>query len=83
MTKERITVILYDLNQDCEFDVDIPVNITANELIIGLNKGFQLGIDTSDYDKCYIKAENPTALIRGDKMIKEYGLRNGTRLFYS
>lgn len=83
MGKERIVVTLYNIEKKQEYDVDIPVDITANELIIGLNRGFGLGIDTSDYSKCYMKAENPITLIRGNKIVKEYGLRNGTKLFYS
>lgn len=78
MDKERITVVLYLMQQGRRVDVDIPVDITANELIIGLNAAYQLGMDTSDLFKCYLRTENPIAFLRGNKKITEYGLRNGT-----
>ena len=46
--------------------------------MIALNQAFQLGIDTNNILNCYLKTESPTALIRGNKLLRDYGLRNGT-----
>ncbi len=59
-------------------DVEVPVNITCNELVIALNSTYGLDYDTSDLSKCYLKCENPTAFIRGIHTLKDYGLRNGS-----
>lgn len=80
MNNDRITAILHIHNKGLKADVDLPLDITVNELIIGLNEGFGLGLDTSDLSKCYLKTENPTAFLKGNKCIAEYGLRNGTTI---
>ncbi len=61
-------------------DIEVPKNITANELIFGLNNGFSLNIDLDNPDECYMRAENPIALIKGEKTLDELGLRNGTTI---
>lgn len=80
MNSDRITAILNIHKKNTKIDVDIPLDITVNELIIGLNEGFQLGLNIGDLSKCYLKTENPIALLKGNKSIAEYGLRNGTTI---
>ena len=83
MNNDRIVAILNWHKKGISMDVDIPLNITANELIIGLNDGLKLGIDTRDLSKCHLKTENPIAFLRGNKTLSEYGLRNGTIINYT
>ena len=64
-------------------DLEVPLFITANELVIALNTAYGLGIDTSDINNCYLKAENPIALLRGNKTLSEFGIRNGSTISYS
>lgn len=65
-----------------EFDIEVPKQITANELIVSLNRGLGLGIDLYDMANCYLRTENPIALIRGDKVLEEYQLHDGTILWH-
>ena len=58
--------------------VAVPLNITANEAIIGLNQAFGLGMDTSDLSRCFLRTENPIALLKGNRTLEEFGLRDGT-----
>ena len=58
--------------------MEIPTDISAGELIIGLNEAFNLGVNTSDTSRNCLKAENPIALLRGSKLISEYGLHTGS-----
>lgn len=74
----RAVVILKIYKRNFQVDLDIPLNITANDLVIALNEAYELGIDVSDIKKCYLKCENPIALLKGNKTLKEYGVRNGT-----
>ena len=60
------------------YDIEVPLDISANDFVIALNQAFQLGIDTNNILNCYLKTESPTALIRGNKLLRDYGLRNGT-----
>lgn len=72
------TVIFCNEKQNSKKDVEIPLNITANDLVIALNEAYDLGIDVSDIKQCYLKAENPIALLKGNKSLYEFGVRNGT-----
>jgi uncharacterized ubiquitin-like protein YukD len=80
MNIDKIIAILHIHKKCLKVDVEIPLDITVNELIIGLNEGFHLGLDISDLSKCYLKTENPIAFLKGNKCIVEYGLRNGTTI---
>ncbi len=62
-------------------DVEVPLDITANELVTALNQAYALNIDISDVKKCYLKSENPIALIKGNNTLAEFGIRNGTVVY--
>ncbi len=63
-------------------DIEVPKNITANELVMALNKGFRLGLDINNPAKCFLRAKNPIALIRGDMLLEEYHLHDGSIIWY-
>lgn len=83
MGKETIIIKFINLKTAKEVDLDIPAAMPANELVIALNEAYSLGIDISDIKKCYLRAENPIALLRGNKTLDEFGLRNGTTIYYT
>ncbi len=66
-----------------EKDLDIPLSINVNELILALNKTYNLGIDVENIYNCYLTSEYPMALLRGNKPLNEYGLMNGANIIYS
>lgn len=78
MGKNTAIIILNLVKQKASADLEVPLDISANELVIALNTAFNLGIDTSDIKNCYLKAENPIALLKGNKTLSEYGIRNGS-----
>ena len=61
----------------------MPLDISANELVNALNTAYELGIDTTDIKNCYLKAEKPVALLRGNKTLREFGIRNGSIINYT
>lgn len=83
MDKERFTAVFRWVKEGKEIDLDIPLDISANELIISLNEALKLGMDTSDLSRCHLKSENPIALLRGNKLLKDYRLREGTIINYT
>ena len=83
MNKETAIVIFHITKRKISVDLEIPLNITANELVLALNTAYELGIDTSDIKNCYLKAENPIALLKGNKTLADYGLRNGSDIYYT
>lgn len=79
-----VAIITFKLiKRNSEVDLEVPLNITANELIIALNSAYNLGINTSDAQECYLTAENPIVLLRGNRTLAELGVRNGTVVLYS
>ena len=83
MDKEKAIIILKIKKRSFTVDLEIPLDITANDLVNALNSAYELGIDTSDIKNCYLKAENPIALLKGNKTLAEYGLRNGSIINYT
>ena len=64
-------------------DLELPLNISANELVTALNTAFKLDIDTGNIKNCFLKAENPISLLKGNKTLKEFRIRNGSRISYT
>lgn len=83
MGKDAAIVIFRMEKQNRTVDLEVPLFITANELVMALNSAYDLQIDTSDIKNCYLKAERPIALLRGNKTLEEFGVRNGTVIYYT
>lgn len=82
MANESAIVIFKAPKRNIEVDIETPLDITANEFVIGLATAYELNIDTSDIKQCYLKAENPIALLKGNKLLSEFGVHNGTIINY-
>lgn len=76
--ENTVVVVLVIPGRELKVDLEVNVDITANELAIALNSAYEMGIDTGNIRNCYIKCENPIALLRGNKTLREFGLRNGS-----
>lgn len=79
-----VAIVIFNMaKRNTSVDLEIPLNISANELVIALNTAYELEIDTSDIKNCYLKSENPIALLKGNKTLAEFGLRNGSIINYT
>lgn len=76
------TAIVEFINMGQKTDLEVPLDITANDLIIALNSAYNLQMDTENIFNCYLIAENPIAFLRGNKTLREYGIRNGTQIIH-
>lgn len=83
MNRDVAVVIFNIVKRQFAVDLEIPLDITANELVVALNSAYALGIDTSDIKNCFLKAEKPIALLRGNKTLSEYGIRNGSVIYFT
>lgn len=63
-------------------EIEIPLDITAKELAMALNSAFSLGMNVENPFACYLVAENPIAFLRGNKTLREFGIRNGSQILY-
>lgn len=81
MAKNTAIIIFKDRVKGISVDLEIPLDITANEFVIAVNSAYQLGIDITDAKQCYLKAENPIALIRGNRLLSDFGIHTGTIVY--
>lgn len=78
MNKETAIIVFNITKRNFTVDLEVPLDISANDLVNALNTAYELGIDTSDIKNCYLKVENPITLLKGNKTLAEFGLRNGS-----
>lgn len=77
---DKVIVIFVNGKTQMGIDIEVPVNITANELIFGLNEAFKLGINIDNPEECFLRMENPIGILRGDTLISDCGIRNGSKV---
>lgn len=83
MDNDTAIVIFTITKRNFTADLEIPLDISANELVVALNTAYDLGIDITDIKNCYLKAERPIVLLKGNKTLHEFGIRNGSVISYS
>ncbi len=83
MNSEKAIIIFNIARKNISVDLEIPLGISANELVYALNAAYDLEIDTTDIKNCYLKAENPITLLKGNKTLAEFGIRNGSIINYA
>lgn len=79
---EQLIMIFHHTKKAETCDIEVPSNLTAIELVSALNDGFDLGIDLKDMTQCYMKTTNPIVLLKGNKTLLEFGLHQGTHIWF-
>jgi len=83
MDREKALITLNIVKRKLSVDLEVPLSVSANELVVALNQAYELDIDTTDIKNCYLKAEKPMVLLRGNKTLEEFGIRNGSVINYT
>lgn len=78
MDRNKIVITVKIPKKRMEQDLEVPTNITANDLVIALNSIYELGMDINNIADCFLKAENPIALLKGNRTLEEFGMHNGS-----
>lgn len=78
--KEKI-IISVNLPDNSKDDLEVPIFITANELVLTLGYIYALDMKHLKKQDYYLRADNPKALLRGNRTLEEYGLRDGTNVW--
>ena len=78
MSRNCAVIIFKIRARDFETDLEIPLDISAHDLVMALNEAYNLEMDICDMRCCYLKAENPLALLKGSRTLREFGIRNGS-----
>lgn len=74
-----IAIVIFNIKRrNYTADLEVPLHISANDLVNALNTAYNLGINVANMKNCYLKAENPIALLKGNKTLAEFGIRNGS-----
>ena len=63
-------------------DLQIPLHMTADHLVEALNKTYTLNIPIDDETQRYLQAENPVAFLKGDIELQDFGLHDGSVIFF-
>lgn len=64
---------------DKEFEVEIPLNITVKEIYLALMKALDIN-ESRSLTGYYIKTENPTCFLKGNDILKDYGITSGSKI---
>ena len=80
---ERVIVQFQMHRRGRSVDLEIPLDMTARELLLALNQAYVLGIATDRMEECYLSCERPTALLRGNRTLREICLRNGSVIHFT
>ena len=79
MMKDKI-VITIQVSDGLTDDLEVPVDISANDLIVALSKIYSMNM-TKDKNYYFLRCENPKILLRGNRSLKDYGIYNGTKIW--
>ena len=71
------SIVVVHLQNGSLRDVEIPTDISAEQLIDALFQGLGL----SGRKPAALRAENPIAYLTGNTKVEEYGIHNGTALY--
>lgn len=59
-------------------ELEVPLSMTGNEFCRALITTYMNVSDEKKLYNCYLKCENPIALIRGMKTLEDFGIHDGS-----
>jgi hypothetical protein len=77
MTSNNAIITINLIKAGQSRDLEIPLDISASELCSALFQKY-LPEHHGDMQQYYLKAERPIALLRGERTLREYGIRDGS-----
>lgn len=77
MLENSAIVIVNFIKAGVSKDLEIPLDISANELCEALFQKY-FPDRYGNMKKYHLRSERPIALLRGEKTLREYGLRDGS-----
>lgn len=73
---ERVIITVNLVKSGIHHDLEVPLDISADELCTALFEKYVS--DQQGGIQRYLNAERPIALLRGDRILREYGIRDGS-----
>lgn len=75
-------IIMFQKGNERPQDLEVPLDISAEELIWAMNVAYSLGIAVDKLPESYMKAENPIVLIHGKKTLEQLGIHDGSIIHF-
>lgn len=81
---ENKKVLVNFINEDTgqEHELEIPLGITANALVLALSRAYGLHIEEYGSQECYMACEHPVCLLTGNRQLSDLGIRNGSQIIF-
>lgn len=77
MSQDRAIITVNLIKQGTSQDLEVPLDISANELCEALFHHYFPEYE-GDAEQFFLRSERPIALLRGEKALREYGIRDGS-----
>ena len=74
---DSVIITLNFTKRGISHDLEVPLDISASELCSALFQTY-LPEQYGDMQQYYLKAERPIALLRGERTLRDYGIRDGS-----
>lgn len=75
--QDKAIITVYLIKQGISKDLEVPLDISANELCEALFHQYYPEHE-GDVEQFFLRSERPIALLRGEKTLREYGIRDGS-----
>lgn len=79
--KDTAVITVYNEKTGIDLDYEVPLDITANDLIIALSNIFSIPIKKEHIFNYYIRSDSPKALLIGENRLRDYGIRDGSKMW--
>lgn len=77
----NLVITFVDEEKNQHHDLEVPDEISADELIVALHTAYKMQGSTADPRNAYMRMEYPIGLIKGSNSLKELGMRNGSIVY--
>lgn len=77
MNNKTAIITVYLHKSAKSVDLEVPLDISANDLCTFIFRKY-IPEQFGDMQRYYLRAERPIALLRGERTLREFGIRNGS-----
>lgn len=80
MDQDTVIITVNLIKSSITHDLEVPLDISANELCAALFRQY-VPEQEEDMEQYYLRSERPIALLRGERTLREYGIRDGSIIY--
>lgn len=80
--KDRFVIDVHVAGGTLTEELEVPADISVIDLIEGLSSIYGMEIDHNKLYKYYLKMDYPKALLRGEILLRDTGMRDGSEVWF-